>query len=241
MQRFENQVVQREQCPVSLAPPEKIDFFRHAQNRTLQDLEFVKCEFVGEGLATYGRAVNRSAARDIRLKNCRVNSFFGIGAIFDDVSVDGLLTTRHPVILSACALRHVVIKGKCGRFLFNRQICHDDDRRNAEFIADNDELYRNLDWALDITDADFSAFEIRASIPPRLIRRNPDSHFIMSRAVALSNEWKNYEPSGAFQIGVSMFLESGADEELFVAARRSKHFEAELNFLRRLKSAELVA
>jgi hypothetical protein len=115
MKSFENQTVSREQCPVLLQPRERLNWLSFGQNEVLQDLEFVNCEFIGEGLASYGQPINRSQAKSIRLKNCVVNSFHGIGAIFDDLLVDGLRTTRAPVILSGCALRHVVLKGKCGR------------------------------------------------------------------------------------------------------------------------------
>ena len=85
MQTFENQTVRREQCAIRLGAKEWQNSIRYTQNVFLKDLEFVNCEFVGEGLATYGAAVNRSTASGIRLKNCVVNSFFGIGAVFDDV------------------------------------------------------------------------------------------------------------------------------------------------------------
>jgi hypothetical protein len=206
----------------------------------MEDLEFENCEFIGEGLTTYNEPIHRSTARNIRLKNCAVNSFYGSGAVFDDVTVDGLRTSRSPVILWACAFRHVVLSGKCGGFLFNRNIGHDTPRRNAAFHADNDKFYSSVDWALDISKLETSGMEIRGTIPSQLIRRNPDKHFIMTRAVALSGDWKNYEPFYSFDIGISVFLESGADDELLVAPCRSKHFKQEVEYYHRLKSAGLV-
>jgi len=240
MLRFENKVVSREECPVKLGPIEWENSLRYTQNVLLQDLDFINCEFIGAGLATYGEPVNRSTARNIRMKNCVMNSFFGNGAIFDDVTIDGLRTRGAPVILFGSVLRHVVLTGKCGRFLFNRNISHDDKRRNAAFDAANVAFYEQVDWALDISTVKASVLEIRGSIPSRLIRRNPEEHFIMTRAVAQASEWKRYEPFSSFDISISTFLKSGADDNLFVAERQSRIFKQKIEYYHRMKAAGLV-
>jgi hypothetical protein len=240
MHKFENQTVSREQCAIRLGPEEWENSIRSSRNVFLQDLEFVNCDFVGEGLASYVAPVNRSTATHIRVKNCAVNSFFGIGAVFEDVVVDGLRTSHAPVILNGCALRHVVLTGKCGRFLFNRSVCHDNDQRNAAFDVANAAFYGNTDWALDISTLKPVGVEIRGTIPSRLIRRNPDEHFVMTRSVALTGDWKKYDPSGAIEIGISLFLASGADDNLFVASRYSKNFKEKIEYFHRLKSTGLV-
>lgn len=240
MQRFENQTVSKGKCPLQKGPKEWRNSVDFTQNVILRDLEFENCEFIGEGLTTYGDAINRSLAQNIRLKNCTVNSFFGTGAIFDDVVVDGLRTSHTPVILFGCALRHVVLTGKCGRFLFNRNVCHDDPPRNSSFEAANDQFYRDVDWALDISSLNPACLEIRGTLPSRLIRRNPEVHFIMTRTVALEAGWKNYEPIDSFEIAVSTFLSSGADDNLFVAAKQSKRFKEQVEYFHRLKSAGLM-
>lgn len=240
MHRFENQIVSKEHCPVQKCPAEWRNSLEFTQNSILRDLEFENCEFIGEGLATYGEAINRSTAQNIRLKNCVMNSFFGIGAIFDDIVVDGLKTSRAPVTFFGCALRQVVLKGKCGRFLFNRNVCRDDQRRDASFESANADFYRDVDWAIDISELNTAGLEIRGTIPSRLIRRNPEVHFIMTRTVALEGDWKNYEPFDSFQISVSTFLDSSAEDNLFVAPKQSKGFKEQVEYFHRLKLAGLV-
>jgi hypothetical protein len=240
MQRFENETVTRDQCPVQLGPKEWEYSFRFTQNVTLQDLEFVKCQFGGEGLTTYGASVHRSTMRNVRVTSCVVKSFFGNGAIFDDVTVDGLRVSRAPVILSACAFRHVILTGQCGRFLFSRNISHDDTQRNAAFHAANAAFYKKVDWAIDISELETAGLEFRGTIPARLIRRNPEVHFVMNRQVALSGGWKSQEPFDAFQVAISLFLDSQAEDTVFVARHRSKDFKEEVEYFHRLKSAGLV-
>ena len=240
MQKFENQIVSKEQCPLERCPKEWRNSHDFTQNVILRDLEFENCEFIGQGLASYGGPINRSTAQNIRLKNCVVNSFAGIGAIFDEIVVDGLRTSRSPAILFGCALRHVVLTGKCGRFLFNRNVCHDDQKRNASFNSANAEFYKNVDWALDISSLNPAGLEIRGTIPSRLIRRNPEVHYIMTRMVALEGGWKNYDPFDVFQISVSTFLDSGAEDNLFIAPKQSKNFREQIEFFHRLKTAGLM-
>ena len=124
--------------------------------------------------------------------------------------------------------------------MFNRNRSHDDKQLNADFSAANAAFYANVDWALDISKVKLSGLEIRASIPTGLIRRNPDEHFIITRTVALAGDWKNYEPFGSFEISISIFLDSGADDDLFVAARQSKNFKNQVEYFQRLKTAGLV-
>jgi hypothetical protein len=222
-----------------LGPKEWENILRYTQNEYFADLEFVDCELPG-GLTTYGAPVNRSSATNIRVTNCRTASFFGHGAIFDEVFINGIRSSRAPIILASCAFRHVTVKGECGSFLLNRNICHDNDERNAAFIAANEEFYRNVDWALDIRQIKCSRFEIRGSIPVHLIRRNPDEQFIMTREIAENGKWKLYEPMNWFDLSIKDFLNSSADSELFIAPRRSKKFKEELAFYLRLRDAQLV-
>lgn len=240
MRKFEDQTLSGDECPFRLGPRERENSLRYTQNVYFEDLEFVNCRFFGAGLSAYNAPIHRSSASRIKIIDCVVNSFFGTGALFDEIVVSGLRTTRMPAILNACAFRHVELSGKCGRFLFNKNVCHNNDERNAKFIEANEAFYSKVDWALDISKLKASAFELRGTIPTHLIRRNPEQHFIMTRAVALSGDWKNYDPFGAVYIAISMFLDSNADDELFVACPESKKFKEQIEFFARLRSAGLV-
>ncbi len=241
MQTFENQTVSRNYCTVRFGPEERQNAIHVTRNVTVEDVTLVNCELIGEGLTTYGAPVNRSTARNVQLRNCRVNSFFGNGAVFDEVNIDGLRTSAMPAILNACVFRHVALRGEIGRFLFNSNVCHDDDVRNNEFRAANARFYGDIDWALDISNAKASCIEIRGSIPSALIRRNPDEQFVMTREVAEGERWRDYEPFESFEIAVSTFLGSDGNDNVFVAARRSRHFKTELSFYQRLRAAGLVS
>jgi hypothetical protein len=238
---YRNQQIRYDSYPRRSGPKEPRNIFQSTQNKSVADLEFIECELLCGGLFTHGAPVNRSSATNIQITNCRGALFHGNGAVFDEVIVNGIRTSRGPVLLFASAFRHVVVKGTCNGFLFNRNICHDDSERNEAFISANQDFYRNVDWALDISQMKCSGFELRGSVPVELIRRNLDEHFIMSRDVAQSGAWKEFEPFDVFQSAISMFLASDATTELFVAPRRSKKFKEYLEYYQRLKAAGLVS
>ncbi len=114
--------------------------------------------------------------------------------------------------------------------------------RDAAFVQANEEFYESVDWALDISEAKATCIEIRGSIPARLIRRNPDEQFILTREVAAGGDWRGVEGLDAtpFRTEVSLFLDSGAADTVLVANKNPKYHKAELEFFRRLRDAGLL-
>jgi hypothetical protein len=245
MQLFEDREVDCDEIPKRYGPLEWENQFRSLRNASVEDVEFRNCTISGGGLGTsLGKPEYRATARRIRITNCSVG-LSGFGTIFDDVVAERVRSGRHPIILWACAFKHVVLRGNFAQILMNKDINPFNRRleRNEAFTRANAEFYRDVDWALDISNIVTACLEIRGAIPARLIRRNIDEHFVMTREVAASGEWKRikgYDES-PFQIGVSMFLESGAEDNVFVAGRKSKYFQAEVRYYKRLRSAGLMS
>lgn len=250
--RFADCEVDEDQCPFALGPKERVpdryaqSGYSYTRSCHLDDVEFDNCTFIGESLVTRGSSEHRSTARRVRMTNVKVNVLDVIGAVLDEVFVEGLRASVHPIRVNGCALRHVVLSGVCGRFLLSPDVrllasTSEDLARNAAFTAANIEYYRNVDWALDLSQAKVACFENRGAIPAHLIRRNPNEQFLMTREVAASGKWKKFEPPSATAIGISMFESTGGDVELFVAASRSKGFKEEVEFFHRLKANGLVS
>jgi hypothetical protein len=237
-------------CPFTFGPREKVASrysktgLTFVRSQHLEDVLFEDCKFVGASLVTFGSAEHRSTVRRAGMKRCTVNSFSAVGAVLEDVVIEGLRVSVHPVRIDGCALTRCVIAGDCGRFLLSPNVrsgsSPEDAARNASFAAANAEFYKSVDWALDISQAKVACFEIRGAIPPHLILRNPDEQFLMTREVALSGKWKKQKPPSATTIGIDMFTEAGGDVELFVCARRSTGFKEEVEFFQRLKAKWLV-
>jgi hypothetical protein len=236
---FAGQELFPEQCRKSTGLPP----VRGWKPEVLEDLEFTKCTLLGFSVVTFGSPDERTVIRNVKLRKCKLYGFMGIGALLEEVHVDGLQNGQTPVFLWGCALRHVTIRGAFGTLLINPGITPTDPRRNELFSQANMRYYESVDWALDITEARASCIEIRGSIPSHLVRRNPEDQFILGRDAANSGEWRNVPgwEEAAFHVRVSTFLDSGADSTVVVVGKRSKHYRQDLEFMQRLKAAGLVS
>ena len=84
MDSFEDKQISDDVCRPRLGPQEPINALQTVCSEFYEDLRFKNCSFVGCGLSTYGSAMNRSFARRINIESCRVNSFYGNGAAFEE-------------------------------------------------------------------------------------------------------------------------------------------------------------
>jgi hypothetical protein len=92
--------------------------------------------------------IRRPIFRRLRITDCKAESCDAHGAVFDECVVDGLRTNRLHMV-TGCAFRHVILRGNISQFLVRGSSAGRDDdaldRANAAF-------YRQVDWALDISE-----------------------------------------------------------------------------------------
>lgn len=230
----------RDPCPIEYGPVEQLHAWRTARNEMIRDVAFVRCKNLGGGLSTYGAPVHRSMMRNVSITDCSVHSYFGHGAVFEEVTIDRLRTSRCPVILDACVFRHVTLKGNCGSFLLNADIEYDHPSRSAAFRVANHSFFESVDWALDISDVRATCLELRGCIPAKLVRRDPGDQVVMTREVALEGRWRDFEPPPHFSTGVWAFLQDCEADNVFCAYRKSKDYKDEVSYFNRLRSHGLV-
>lgn len=105
----------------------------------------------------------------------------------------------------------------------------------------NESFYQNVVWALDIANAEFDEFTLRARIPVELIRRDPLDQARISRQSALRGDWRSVDLKDTwFAVAIEDFLKIGLPETVLVAPRKSKKFPAFLKALERLRDAGVV-
>ncbi len=207
------------------------------------DVEFDRCVFQG---CAFGMTLTRSARRrthirSVVLRNCEVRACHLDGAIVEDVMIDGLKTHG----LHQCfgvVYKHVVLRGRIGRLMLSSTIlpASADERETKtaavqrEFDEANATFYEGVDWALDISEGEFEELDLRG-IPARLIRRDPETQFVVTRERALLGEWRSPEFGMAAQFMLDFFLKSGKPDFVLVAAKRSKKFAERLAEFRQLR------
>jgi hypothetical protein len=103
------------------------------------------------------------------------------------------------------------------------------------FDEANKQFYDSVDWALDISKAEAEEMDIR-SVPARLIRRDPETQVVITRAAAASGEWRKLDLSRTYwSVAIQGFLNDGNADLVLVAPKRSDRFRDLLNGLRMLR------
>ena len=112
--------------------------------------------------------------RDVVLERCRMEGCAAKGVYFDDVTVDTLHLAR-PHLLDGCAFRHVTLRGKIGSIM----VIPPDPMSplGVGVVA----RYKEVDWALDISEAVFSATPDFYYVPGELIRRDVNTQVLLRR------------------------------------------------------------
>jgi hypothetical protein len=101
--------------------------------------------------------------------------------------------------------------------------------RQRAMDAANAAFYATVDWALDIRDAEFQEAVLRG-IPARLVRRDPSSQVIITRArVADRTRWESIAGlDPVLSITLDTFLRGTEDDEVVVAPKAHKDFAQRL-------------
>ncbi len=114
------------------------------------------------------------------------------------------------------------------------------DGEQRAFDDANAGLYAGLDWALDISEAEFGAAEIQG-VPCGLIRRDPETQMIVRRGNALAGNWRRLGLEDTPWPGMIQFLiDDGDPDALLIAPKRSREYQRLQQGLMRLREAGVV-
>ena len=187
--------------------------------RTFSEFSFVNCHFqsclLWCGFAELGR---RTRVTNIELRNCSHAGSDISGGIVEEVLVENFKTAKM-FHTWGTVFKHVTFKGKIGRVMFNDlfelPIKGKTTSLQRTFEKANKEYYSTVDWALDISQAEFDDFDCRG-VPSRLVRRNPETQMMLTRERVLANK-------DAFGVGgehwcrmIKFFLDLGYPDTVYI-------------------------
>jgi hypothetical protein len=186
----------------------------------------------------------RPTLKNLHLTNSNAYSAYLDGAIIEDVVVDRTKAGKAPLFLRANAYKHVILRGRIAPLELRGKIFPSTQLhpiRQAEIVRRWDEAnaryYESVDWALDVTEAQFGSLSVRG-VPARLIRRDPQNSVVITRQAALDGAWKSLPwRRGVYEISISWFLEDGYDDLVLFACTKSRRFKDDLADLELLKDA----
>jgi hypothetical protein len=236
MKRFENQT---------------FEYFEDwSTGRKFSDVEFVNCRFTRCSFSAinfdYKTKIDfvafRSTARRVRFVNSVVDSVGFVGpGIVEDSTIDGLKVLNH-IQSKGTVFKRVVVKGVVDKFMVTPYVDIFGDHPDVQkrFDEANSAYYKTVDWALDISEAQFKDCDIRG-VPSSLIKRDPTTQAILTREKALEGKWREVDLSNThWAVAIKLFLESGYHDSLLVAPRKARNFKALLEGINKLRDAGVL-
>lgn len=181
-----------------------------------------------------------STVRNIKILNCSQRGCVIDSAVIEDCIVDGFDTRGQLLRCWGAVFKHVVLRGKIGKLMTSSivELFKERPQKQAAFDAANEAYYRNVDWALDISGAEFQSFDIRGNVPARLIRRDPETQVVVTREKALNVPWKDLPLNEMlWKVSLELILSQGLPDKVLVAPKRNPRFKELVADLRTLQAA----
>lgn len=213
------------------------DFYDEDSAAVFEALEFRRCQFTSSRISMTRQPRLRSTVRRIRLINCEQRGCALEAATVEDVLVDGFKTNG---ILQAWAavFKHVTLRGKIGSIMASDKVksglATPEEQRG--FDEANAVYYSNVDWALDIREAEFADEPDFRGVPARLVRRDPETQVVVTRAKAMQGAWRTVDLSKtSWATAIEFLLEFGYPDVVLVAPKRHRKFREFLDGLKKLR------
>jgi hypothetical protein len=207
----------------------------------VEALEFRSCGFVDCHVGHVSLTGGRTTFRAIAMVGCTVERCSLGPVILEDCRFERLqLHPGHRMLatLRGVAFVRTTIAGPVrGRLKVEPEPHHGSPSRRA-IEAENTSLYETLDWALDISRAEFTGAELNG-VPAHLVRRDAESQAVVRAERARGADLDRLEV-GPFAVSIRRMLDEGWRDVVLIAARRGKRFDDEIQDIRRLREAGIA-
>jgi len=184
-------------------------------------MQFEGCTFSNCALSLTKDINLRSTVSNVDVNNCAVSGCNIGPAIFENVQVTGL-STADLLIVWGAIFNRVTLSGPIGKVKLNQYV-HPVDRTEptqGPFDEHRKKFYESIEWALDISGAEFKEFELRG-IPAKLIRRDTETQVVVTRERAQKLGWEDeLDPSNKlWPFMIKLFLSDGDKDMVLVAPK----------------------
>ena len=213
-------------------------FYDQESAASFRAVEFRRCRFVSCAISITRDPRLRSRVQNVSLVQCEQRGCALEAGIVEDSLVDGLKT--HGLLQCwGAVFKHVTLRGRVGRIMTSSAIAAGTAtaERQRAFDEANAAYYATVDWALDISEAEFEEGEIQ-SVPAGLVLRDPATQVVVTRENAMRGRWRDLDLAKThWATSIEFFLERGDADVVLVAPKRHRNFRALLDGLRALRDA----
>jgi hypothetical protein len=189
-----------------------VDLF--GARRDYGDVRLTGCTLKGCRLVQADDPGLSLVVRNVVVDRCRMEGCEAQGVYFEDVTVDTLQLARLH-LLGGCVFKHVTLRGKIGPVMAIPPV-------KPEFTDGVVEKYKGVDWALDVSEAVFSATPDFYCVPGELIRRDENTQVLLRREAFGDIDWRGLP--GYVGIWASRFESTPFDSIVGIAPKGSKKF-----------------
>lgn len=199
-----------------------------------QRVTLVNC-VAGRSTDTHERPrIVRAHLVDLELQASSLN-----GAVFEDITIDGLRCTGDDGFLFGCEFRRVTLSGRIRGLVLNSTL----DAIDPEVTARHAQWYRERledpEWMLDLTEAT-GDIEIRG-YPSRFIRRNPNLQAVVTAAAVREIDWRSIEAGrSALRVSLDELARSDWEDVTLIADPHSNRADDDLRYIARLRDAGIA-
>ncbi|MBI2394642.1 MAG: hypothetical protein HYV09_34050 [Deltaproteobacteria bacterium] len=214
-----------------------------------QGLAFENCTFEGcafaRRLGTFEDPMRWATIRRLSVKSCKARGC-SLGPIFlEDSIVDGL-DVEHLHVWGAVYQR-LTLRGRIGGLVLDDRVAvpHGETKEISDrcWAFHRAHYARQTDWAIDISQAEFTKEIDVRGIPARLIRRDRETQAVVKRINAAARRDRQLLPEDSPWIAIiDRLFDPSWDQEdaLLVAPRRYRHFKKWLEGIRILRDAGIA-
>lgn len=209
--------------------------------RVFEGFVFRRCSFLSCAISITKNPKLRSTVRNVVIEDCEVRGSSVRSAIIEDTVVDGLKTHNGTLDCWGAVYKHVTIRGRIGGLFLTNHMIGDPPEVQKAFDDARMAYYANVDWALDISEAEFSTECCIRGVPADLIRRDPETQAIIRRWKVLDGAWREIDMKmTGIDVVISYMLDNNFQDIIVVAAKRSRHFKSKMECIERLRKAGIA-
>lgn len=216
----------------------------------LEDVVIRQCRFAMFQHPAQRGLGDRPTLRRITVERCHFTASDIGPIILEDSTIDTIWFHRGtwgPQRFPGCAFKHVVIRGAVrGSLAFVPSLDwwmhHITEPATTDpTVKANERYYAQVDWALDISQAEFTGVEMyRSGIPALLVRRDPETQVVITRSSVAEGDWRSACEDSSQWVAIERFLDTGFADAVLIAPKRSKYLDEDVAAFRRLREIGVV-
>jgi hypothetical protein len=181
----------------------------------------------------------------VTLRDCQITDCGIQRAIVEDVCIDNLHMDDGDLLMTwGCLFRHAVLRGRFGNININKPYTSAprlDSELQRRFAEAAELYYANVDWAIDIRDAQVLGLQIEG-VPVHLIRRDPVTQAVVPLQQILGKRWDSIDLGDSWWKGIlNAESKRPSGDIVLVAPKLDESFEVQLEGIRRLRLAGIAA